>query len=155
MELQLWRYRADQDLSSAAPVRDEDGGTYSITIEANSEDSVDIVFTQKDDEGNPILDDNGDPVPVDFPKYDAEGYRYIYVVREYAAERAISGYDQVFGEIDENGNVVKDSDVVLEQREDGTVIDTNTRAEGNTYLYNGGTLNNVLSGTESTSATKK
>lgn len=154
VELQLWRYRADQDLSSAAPVRDEDGGTYSITIEANSEDSVDIVFTQKDDEGNPILDDNGDPVPVDFPKYDAEGYRYIYVVREYAAERAISGYDQVFGEIDENGNVKEDSDVVLGQQEDGTVTDTNTRAEGNTYLYNGGTLNNVLSGTVSTSATK-
>lgn len=154
VELQLWRYRADQDLSSAAPVRDEDGGTYSITIEANSEDSVDIVFTQKDDEGNPILDDNGDHVPVDFPKYDAEGYRYIYVVREYAAERAISGYDQVFGEIDENGNVKEDSDVVLGQQEDGTVTDTNTRAEGNTYLYNGGTLNNVLSGTVSTSATK-
>lgn len=155
VELQLWRYRADQDLSSAAPVRDEDGGTYSITIEADSkQDSVDIVFTQKDDEGNPILDDNGDPVPVDFPKYDAEGYRYIYVVREYAAERAISGYDQVFGEIDENGNVKEDSDVVLGQQEDGTVTDTNTRAEGNTYLYNGGTLNNVLSGTVSTSATK-
>ena len=155
VELQLWRYRADQDLSSAAPVRDEDGGTYSITIEAKSEqDSVDIVFTQKDDEGNPILDGNGDPVPVDFPKYDAEGYRYIYMVREYAAERAISGYDQVFGEIDENGNVVEDSDVVLEQREDGTVTNTHTRAEGNTYLYNGGTLNNVLSGTVETSATK-
>lgn len=143
VELQLWRYRADQDLSSAAPVRDEDGGTYSITIEAGSEEKeVPIAFT------------NEDGTPVDFPKYDAEGYRYIYVVREYAAERAISGYDQVFGEIDENGNVVKDSDVVLGQEADGTVTDTNTRAEGNTYLYNGGTLNNVLSGTVSTSATK-
>ncbi len=143
VELQLWRYRADQDLSSAAPVRDENGGTYSITIEAGSEEKeVPIAFT------------NEDGTPVDFPKYDAEGYRYIYVVREYAAERAISGYDQVFGEIDENGNVVEDSDVVLEQQEDGTVTDTNTRVEGNTYLYNGGTLNNVLSGTVSTSATK-
>lgn len=143
VELQLWRYRADQDLSSAAPVRDEDGGTYSITIQPkSSEKEVPIAFT------------NEDGTPVDFPKYDAEGYRYIYVVREYAAERAISGYDQVFGEIDENGNVVEDSDVVLEQQEDGTVTDTNARAEGNTYLYNGGTLNNVLSGTVSTSATK-
>lgn len=143
VELQLWRYRADQDLSSAAPVRDEDGGTYSITIEAGSEEKeVPIAFT------------NEDGTPVDFPKYDAEGYRYIYVVREYAAERAISGYDQVFGEIDENGNEVKDSDVVLGQEADGTVTDTNTRAEGNTYLYNGGTLNNVLSGTVETSATK-
>ena len=143
VELQLWRYRADQDLSSAAPVRDENGGTYSITIEAGSEEKeVPIAFT------------NEDGTPVDFPKYDAEGYRYIYVVREYAAERAISGYDQVFGEIDENGNVVKDSDVVLGQEADGTVTDTNTRAEGNTYLYNGGTLNNVLSGTVETSATK-
>lgn len=116
VELQLWRYRADQDLSSAAPVRDEDGGTYSITIEAGSEEKkVPIAFT------------NEDGTPVDFPKYDAEGYRYIYVVREYAAERAISGYDQVFGEIDENGNVVEDSDVVLGQREDGTVTDTHPR----------------------------
>ena len=35
-------------------------------------------------------------------KYDAEGYRYIYVVREYMTGGTVQ-YEQVFGEVDEDG----------------------------------------------------
>ena len=37
-------------------------------------------------------------------KYDAEGYRYIYVVREYMTGGTVQ-YEQVFDEVDEDGAV--------------------------------------------------
>ena len=140
VDLQLWRYRVGQPLDSAAPVRDASGHIYTMYVDGEDcADTVEISF--RDSEGNEI----------DFPEYDAEGYRYLYVVREYESSdgRAISGYDQVFGEINGDGDIVEGSDVVLGEL-DGNV----ERQSGNTYLYNGGTLNNVLSGSVQTSATK-
>lgn len=61
-ELQLWRYRAGQSYTTAAPVRD-DGGSI-LTVPLNGQEKQDIQFAE-------------------LPKYDSEGYEYIYVVREY------------------------------------------------------------------------
>ena len=126
VELQLWRYRAGEDLNTAAPVRDGNGE----------------IYTWQKPEDQTIMVDA-------LPKYDSEGHRYIYVVREYMEG---GGYTQVFGELDEDGTVTKD--VVYQLDEDGVARPNGTREAGNTYLYNGGTLNNVRSDTVTTQATK-
>ena len=133
----LWRYREGAGFGTAAQVRDSSGQLLTATISSNNngEDTYTITFTE-----------NG--APVKLPKYDQDGYAYVYVVREELTYGASGGdrYEQVFGKVteDEDGTV--------------TVADTlpegETRTAGNTFLYNGGTLSNRLTGTVSVSATK-
>ena len=133
----LWRYREGAGFGTAAQVRDSSGQLLIATISSdnNGEDTYTITFTE-----------NG--APVELPKYDQDGYAYVYVVREELTYGASGGdrYEQVFGKVteDEDGTV--------------TVADTlpegETRTAGNTFLYNGGTLSNRLTGTVSVSATK-
>lgn len=133
----LWRYREGAGFGTAAQVRDSSGQllTFSISPEGDRKDTYTITFTE-----------NG--APVKLPKYDQDGYAYVYVVREELTYGASGGdrYEQVFGKVteDEDGTV--------------TVADTlpegETRTAGNTFLYNGGTLSNRLTGTVSVSATK-
>lgn len=142
--LELWRYVAGQPLESAAAVRDSAGNiyTYKVDSQKDSGAEMNVTFTDTDGEGN--------ETPAAFPKYDPEGNRYIYVVKEYG----LSGnYTQVFGEVDSNGDVSGDF-IKEDQNEDGVVEDVDARTENNTYLYNGGTLNNVLNGTTTATATK-
>lgn len=135
----LWRYREGAGFGTAAQVRDSSGRllTFSISPDSdeNRENTYTITFTE-----------NGDSV--ELPKYDQDGYAYVYVVREELTYGASGGdrYEQVFGKVteDEDGTV--------------TVADTlpegETRTAGNTFLYNDGTLSNRLTGTVSVSATK-
>ena len=133
----LWRYREGAGFGTAAQVRDSSGQllTFSISPEGDRKDTYTITFTE-----------NGAPVML--PKYDQDGYAYVYVVREELTYGASGGdrYEQVFGKVteDEDGTV--------------TVADTlpegETRTAGNTFLYNDGTLSNRLTGTVSVSATK-
>lgn len=142
--LELWRYVAGQPLESAAAVRDSAGNiyTYDVSEETASGEEMIVSFTDTDGEGN--------ATEASFPKYDPEGNRYIYVVKEYG----LSGnYTQVFGEIDPDGDVSGDF-IKEDQDGDGVVENVDTRTENNTYLYNGGTLNNVLNGTTTATATK-
>ena len=145
--LELWRYVAGQPLESAAAVRDSQGNiyTYDVSEETASGEEMTVTFHDKDAEGQPLED------PADFPKYDPEGNRYIYVVKEYG----LSGnYTQVFGEVNEETGVAE-NDFIKGLNEDGVVVDKKDgRESGNTYLYNGGTLNNVLNGTTTATATK-
>lgn len=145
--LELWRYVAGQPLESAAAVRDSQGNiyTYDVSEKTASGEEMTVTFHDKDAEGQPLED------PADFPKYDPEGNRYIYVVKEYG----LSGnYTQVFGEVDSNGDV--SGDFIKEDQDEDGVVDNNYggRESGNTYLYNGGTLNNVFNGTTTATATK-
>lgn len=135
-ELQLWRYRAGQSYTTAAPVRDDSGIV--MTIPLDKQDTQEIAFG-------------------DLPKYDAEGYEYIYVVREYLTGDDAGRYTQVLGAVDANGDVsdtiwVLGSDGRLEKLT-GSEADAE-RAENDTYLYNEGTLSNKLSGTVTVDATK-
>ena len=143
--LELWRYVAGQPLESAAAVRDSAGNiyTYDVSTETESGAEMTVSFTDTDGEGN--------ETPAAFPKYDPEGNRYIYVVKEYG----LSGnYTQVFGEVNEETGVAE-NDFIKGLNEDGVVVDKKDgRESGNTYLYNGGTLNNVLNGTTTATATK-
>ena len=135
-ELQLWRYRAGQSYTTAAPVRDDSGIV--MTIPLDKQDTQEIAFG-------------------DLSKYDAEGYEYIYVVREYLTGDDAGRYTQVLGAVDANGDVsdtiwVLGSNGRLEKLT-GSEADAE-RAENDTYLYNEGTLSNKLSGTVTVDATK-
>lgn len=145
--LELWRYVAGQPLESAAAVRDSAGNIYTYEVDSGKEsgEGMAVTFHDKDAEGQPLEG------PADFPKYDPEGNRYIYVVKEYG----LSGnYTQVFGEVNEETGVAEKDFIKEDQDEDGVVEDVDARTENNTYLYNGGTLNNVLNGTTTATATK-
>ena len=135
-ELQLWRYRAGQSYTTAAPVRDNSGIV--MTIPLDKQNTQEIAFE-------------------DLPKYDAEGYEYIYVVREYLTGDDAGRYTQVLGAVDANGDV---SDTIWVLGSNGRLQQLigeaadGKRAENDTYLYNGGTLSNKLSGTVTVDATK-
>lgn len=143
--LELWRYVAGQPLESAAAVRDSQGNiyTYDVSEKTASGEEMIVSFTDTDGEGN--------ATEASFPKYDPEGNRYIYVVKEYG----LSGnYTQVFGKVNPDTGEVSDDFIKEDQNEDGVVENVDARTENNTYLYNGGTLNNVLNGTTTATATK-
>ena len=135
-ELQLWRYRAGQSYTTAAPVRDDSGSV--MTIPLDKQDTQEIAFG-------------------DLSKYDAEGYEYIYVVREYLTGDDAGRYTQVLGAVDANGDV---SDTIWVLGSNGRLQQLigeaadGKRAENDTYLYNEGTLSNKLSGTVTVNATK-
>lgn len=122
---ELWRYREGQGYDTAAPVRNSAGNIIELTEGAGGALSYGTAGSMLD-------------------KYDAEGYRYIYVVREYMTGGTVQ-YKQVFGEVDEDGAVSGDVVEGVEGAE---------RPNGNTYLYDGGILSNRRTGSVQTSATK-
>ena len=134
-ELQLWRYRSGQNYSTASPVYDENGDFITISLDT-TKDEMDIIFNSLE-------------------KYDAEGYEYIYVVKEYLDSTAEDGsdaadYEQVFGAVDEDGTVHDRLDV------DGKLTNTtdqSLRADLDNCLYNGGTLSNRIDGDVNTEVT--
>ena len=131
--LQLWRYREGQEPGTATPVFS--GGRM---VEA----------ALPGDGGAILFEENGKAI--ELPKYDADGFRYIYCVREYMSEgEGLSDYEQVFGAVAEQA--------------DGTAAVTDTlpagygapaRKEGDTFLYHGGTLSNRITDTVRVAATK-
>lgn len=89
-------------------------------------------------------DENNDNAPLDLPKYDPDGKRYTYGVREYLTG-GTNHYEQVFGEVDpETGEVEEGSD---------TLPYGGVRAN-DTLVYNGGTLSNRVTNTATASVTK-
>ena len=128
--VELWRYRAGQSYTTAAPVRGGDGSvlTFPLSKESEGENTCTITFGT-----------DNDPLP----KYDAEGYPYLYVAREYLTGEYAPNYEQVLGAVDPETGAVTD-----------TLPDGVTRESGDTYLYSGGTLSNRLRGTVPVAVTK-
>ena len=133
-EFHLWRYRKGESYTTAAPVQDEHGNPY--ILELSRDDTQEIIFTQQDGAGS--------TVPAVLDKYDQEGYRYIYVVREYLDSttggenpQQADNYEAVFGVVQDDDSVM---DTVLPE---GTVRDKNNR-----FVYDGGTISNRLSDQE-------
>lgn len=128
--VELWRYRTGQSYTTAAPVRGGDGSvlTFPLSKESEGENTCTITFGTGDD---PL------------PKYDAEGYPYLYVAREYLTGPNAPNYEQVLGAVDPETGAVTD-----------TLPDGVTRESGDTYLYPGGTLSNRLRGTVPVAVTK-
>lgn len=149
-EFQLWRYRLDESAekygsNKASPVRYESGERkgeiVTLVIRDDTEPTAEscgngthymILFT----------DDSGDPL--NLPKYDQDGYEYVYAVREYLdAGQGDGSYEQKFGEI-QNGDTFDDT------LPDGIP----NRAPTDEFVYDNGTLSNRLTGTTSASVTK-
>lgn len=126
--LELWRYRSGQSYTTASLVRGEDGTPYTLVL---SEDQFDP------DTGSYRIEFSDD-----LPKYDPEGHRYRYVVREYLSGTNAGSYEQVFGSVAQDG-IVTD-----------TLPEYSPRNANDTFLYNGGTLSNRLKGTVPVSVTK-
>lgn len=143
---ELWRYRYDEDnpegYRNASPVRvNGQVITFRESGEPNEDGphTLEPVLTEEEIEA--LTGDAANP----FPKYDAEGYRYVYVLREYLKYGAGDAqYAQVFGIVQEDGTVAGD---VLPG-------DDVTRHDGDTYLYHTGTLSNRRVGQTHTRVTK-
>ena len=89
-------------------------------------------------------DENNNDKPLDLPKYDPDGKRYAYGVREYLTG-GTNHYEQVFGEVDpETGEVEEGSD---------TLPYEGVRAN-DTLVYNEGILSNRVTNTATASVTK-
>lgn len=85
--------------------------------------------------------------PLDLPKYDPDGKRYTYGVREYLTQEAGDNhYEQVFGQVDEDGNVIAGTDKLPNGVNDRTANDT--------MVYNEGILSNRVTNTATASVTK-
>ena len=147
----LRRYRAGEDISQAAPVEAPDGGLITMEVtssEDTSKDTITIEFIDKDGKKYSL------------PKYDPDGYEYIYVVREYMEMGdGDNSYEQVFGTIerDKSGmeTVTGDFIMVYDPTIGDVVPDEGGRTDGNTYLYNGGTLSNRATGSGSATVVKE
>ena len=125
--MELWRYRSGQSYTTASLVRDSNGKNFILdlgNLTPNPDGTYNIEFT-----------DN-------LPKYDPEGYRYRYVVREYMSGDNANLYEQVFGVVNQDGSVTD------------TLPEYSPRDANDTFLYNGGTLSNRLKGTVPVSVTK-
>lgn len=141
----LYRYRKGEDPGTAAPVNG-----YNITL------------TEKKDEGGDetghydikVMTDDENATLADLPKYDTlDGAEFIYVIRETLTGVHADQYEQVFGTVtvDTEGNINQEIDSLP----NGALPDGNTnRPDGNTYLYNNGTLTNYQKDTIPVTATK-
>ena len=147
---QLWRYRKGQDFGTASPLRNADGTLVEVKVDTNPQPDETGVARQHisftvDFDGDGKADGSL------LPKYDPEGYEYIYCVKEVTQSRADSNhYKQVFGE-------VQDDDTLLDRIEvNGSIVEDTEgkRPAGNAYLYNGGTLSNCIDANITTRVTK-
>lgn len=127
-EWELWRYseKPGVDWSQSSPVRDDEGEQVQWTI--------DQIKNENDYTTERYLN------LANLPKYDTDGYKYVYFIRE--SMSGGDGYEQVFGTVEENGTV------------NDTYPDNVKRPDKDKSLYNGGTLSNRHVGSVNVSQSK-
>lgn len=147
---QLWRYRKGQDFDTASPLRNADGTLVDVEVETNPQPDETGVARQHisftvDFDGDGKADGSL------LPKYDPEGYEYIYCVMEVTQTLSTSNnYKQVFGVVQSDGTLLDTVDLGGEVQSDSE----GKRPAGNAYLYNGGTLSNCIDANITTRVTK-
>ena len=147
---QLWRYRKGQDFGTASPLRNADGHLVEVDVETNPQPDETGVARQHisfavDFDGDGQADGSL------LPKYDPEGYEYIYCVVEVTQVLSTSNnYKQVFGAVQSDGTLLDTVDLGGEVQSDSE----GKRPAGNAYLYNGGTLSNCIDANITTRVTK-
>lgn len=151
LTFELWRYREDALDGEVAPVKDASNKV--ITIELSSEESA--KYKPQADIDLRIEDGNDNLLSLD--KYDSDGYRYIYFLKEIVnAKAGDNTYEQVFGRVGRDlgqGKVEITDDALPEHAQ---IYDGETeRRSDDICLYNGGVLSNRLSGTRQVELTKK
>ena len=148
----LYRYRLSEGYGTAAQLEE------SVTIEDETPaDEPEVVFALLDagDASEPseitaptieikFTGNNGEPLT--FPKYDPDGYPYVYGVREQMIyEGDDNHYETVYGVVGKDDQVVEGSDQVPYE---------GARASGDELIYNGGVVTNRLEESVSVPVTK-
>ena len=137
---ELWRYTYS-----------EDGGSFK---EATTVTGVENVGFDKISDDGKIVFKNPNPTEGEnenlFPKYDKDGNRYVYIMKEVIDKEGELSYEQVFGKVGEDGNVIKDSDKAPPIGGDRWVRDSKDN-----FVYNNGTITNRINEKETVSVTKK
>lgn len=151
----LWRYSTNSSYSQAAQVQLNavTSGTSNPGSSMNAVEFVTVTIPEKSDSTvdlNKLLREKyGDAID-QLPKYDPDGYPYIYALRE---DSSLTGYETVYGTVDANG-VVTDTAPNYEDTE-GTRVDLSAADRTkDPFIYNGGTITNRLTGTIPVEATK-
>lgn len=126
-------------------------GYVSVEVPAQSGDSENSV-----DLGDLLIQKYGEGIR-NLPKYDPDGYPYVYALRE---EGAPEGYEIVYGSVDPTTGKENDT---APNYEKVSYTDPNpgneplqgvTRPDDDPLVYNGGTITNRLTGTKKVSVTK-
>lgn len=166
VEFELWRYtnkpgvHAETAYQTGAPVKATKGADGSGSSAENfTLQTAEVTIPGHGQEG---YDATGDEFTFDFsnsfepiegteyegkylPKYDPEGYKYEYFAKEYMSGNGTENYRTEFGEYNpETGEFEKDIRPYDSERN-----------ETDNSLYNGGTIDNVLTGTTTASVTKE
>lgn len=151
----LWRYSTNSSYSQAAQVQLNAviSGTSNPGSSVNAVEFVTVTIPEKSDgtvDLDKLLRDKyGDAID-QLPKYDPDGYPYIYALRE---DSSLTGYETVYGTVDANG-AVTDTAPNYEDTE-GTRVDLSAADRTkDPFIYNGGTITNRLTGTIPVEATK-
>lgn len=147
---QLWRYRKGQDFDTASPLRNADGTLVEVKVDTDPQPDETGVARQHIS-FTVDFDGDGQADGSLLPKYDPEGYEYIYCVMEVTQVLSTSNnYKQVFGAVQSDGTLLDTVDLGGEVQSDSE----GKRPAGNAYLYNGGTLSNCIDANITTRVTK-
>lgn len=144
----LWRYREGQGYATAAPVKD---GKDSVKYTLQSDNNIPPTQNSEDDDSYyyyliSFKGTDGDTEML-FPKYDPDGYAYIYGVKEEVQyDAGDNNYETIYGIVGEDDQVISDSD---------TLPDGVSERGNDTMLYNGGTLTNRLKDSVQVTAKKR
>ena len=141
---ELWRYTYS-----------EDGGSFKEATTVTGVENVPFEDgTEDKDNQQTIIFENPNPTNPQnenlFPKYDKDGNRYVYIMKEVIDKEGELSYEQVFGKVGEDGNVIKDSDKAPPIGGDRWVRDSQDN-----FVYNNGTITNRINEKETVSVTKK
>ena len=151
----LWRYSSNGSFSQASQVQlsevEQGGGEspvqgasaqyVSITVPADSNGAVDL--------HNLLESKYGDAIDK-LPKYDPDGYPYIYALRE---EGSPAGYELVHGVVGQDGNVTDTAPNYEDINGEPQSVNDYER-NNDPFIYNGGTATNRLTGTIEVEGTK-
>lgn len=151
----LWRYSTNSSYSQAAQVQLNavTSGTSNPGSSVNAVEFVTVTIPEKSDgtvDLKQLLRSKyGDAID-QLPKYDPDGYPYIYALRE---DSSLTGYETVYGTVDANG-AVTDTAPNYEDTEGKRVDLSAADRTKDPFIYNGGTITNRLTGTIPVEATK-
>ena len=150
LTFELWRYREDSTYSQAAPVKNDSGNVIKINLSKEESEKY------EPEEKIPLQVLGADRNLAALEKYDADGYRYIYFLKE----TVVSGgdtYDRVFGKVERElgqGDVTITDDALPTEHAEIYAGKTERLSDDN-CLYNKGVLSNQLAGTQTVELTKE
>lgn len=150
LTFELWRYREDSTYSQAAPVKNDSGNVIKINLPSTESNKV------EPEKEIPLQVLGADRNLAALEKYDADGYRYIYFLKE----TVVSGgdtYDRVFGKVERElgqGDVTITDDALPTEHAEIYAGKTERLSDDN-CLYNKGVLSNQLAGTQTVELTKE